>query len=255
MQPDQPVDLGGIRLPGEHESEATHGPLGVRRAPFPHHAPRQGLRRLDVNGVVERHECLERRVGPRPANRADLATRRVERRHRGIGITPPPGRVEGAAVAVLTVARLPVDPAAKCRGQADIGLRGMHARPPLLSREQPCRGERLIADHLCRQPHAGSARHEPIFRIASDEFGRGSGSLSVGGARDDESDDGLRIPAPIDQLARQPIEQLGMARQLTLAAKLLTCRDDADAKEPFPEPVGNYAGRERIPRIHEPLGQ
>ena len=253
MQPDQPVDLGYSRLPGEHDPEAASGPLRARGTPLSHHATGQCLRRLDIDRVVERDERLQRCIGPRPANCADLATRRVKRGHRRIGIAPSPGRVEGTAVAVLAVARLPVDAATERRAQAEIGLRGLHARPPLFSREQARRRERLVADHLRRQPHAGSTGDESVLRITGDEFGSGSGGLPVGGTRDHQPHDGLRIPPAIDQFACQPIEQLRMAWQFSLAAKLFARRDDTDAEEPFPEPVGNHAGRERIPRVHKPL--
>ena len=83
----------------------------TRSAPRPmprllHHPLGELAGRFDVGRVVHQDQGLERRVGPRPADGADLAVRGVERRQRRRRAGPLPERVHRPAVQVLAVALL-----------------------------------------------------------------------------------------------------------------------------------------------------
>ena len=107
VERDEGLDLLGPRRPAQAELQAVAGAGCDARTPLAHDPPRQGLGGLDVDRVVQGHERLERRIGPDPPDRADLAAGGVERGHRGIGNGPPPEGVEPAAVAVLALAGRP----------------------------------------------------------------------------------------------------------------------------------------------------
>ena len=51
------------------------------------------------------------------------------------------------------------------------------------------------------------------------------------------------VPAAVDELAREPVEQLGVARRRALHAEVVQRRDDPRAEEEPPQPVDEHAGR------------
>ena len=107
VEGDQGLDLLGPGRPAQAELQAVASAGRDGRTPVADDPPRQGLGGLDINRIIQGHERLERRVGPHPADRADLAAGGVEHGHRGIRNGPPPERVKAAAVTVLALARRP----------------------------------------------------------------------------------------------------------------------------------------------------
>ena len=66
----------------------------------------------------------------------------------------------------------------------------------------------------------------------------------------------LERPAPGDQLAGQPVEQLGMAGFLAHGAEVVGRLDDPFAEMVLPDPVDQHARQERVGRgIDHPPGQ
>ena len=67
--------------------------------------------------------------------------------------------------------------------------------------------------------------------------------------------DRLLAPAPVHELAGQPIEQLGMAGGGALRAEVVVGLDQAAAEIRLPDPVHGDPGRQRIAAIDQPAGQ
>ena len=85
-----------------------------------------------------------------------------------------------------------------------------------------------------------------------------SAALHVDGAGHDQLVDRLEPPAVADQLAGQPVEQLGMRRRLPLLAEVARRGDDPAAEVVLPEPVDDHPGQQvaRAPvDVGEPVGQ
>ena len=65
----------------------------------------------------------------------------------------------------------------------------------------------------------------------------------------------LDIPAAIDELGGQPVQQLRVRRRGALRAEVLHGRDDAPSEDHLPEAVHGHPRRERMRRIRQPAGQ
>src|SRR5690606_25579232 len=104
----EPRALLVARRPGETRAEAQRDLL-LEAFPRAIHAPRESLSRLDIDGIVERHERLERRVRAVAPHGANLSVRRIERDDRRVRVRSAPRRVDRAPVAIRACARLPVD--------------------------------------------------------------------------------------------------------------------------------------------------
>ena len=131
----------------------------------------------------------------------------------------------------------------------------MHARPPLLPRQEPRGRQSLVADHLGGEADARAARQEPVVGVAGDDGRIGLRGLPVGGAGDDLAEDRLGVPATGHEFDGEPVEESGIAREIPLAAELLARRHEPRAEEPLPQPVHRHSGRERIGRFDEPPRQ
>ncbi len=125
---DQPGSLVVARRAGEAQAKRIADLVGRGRPTIADEPPRQGLRGFHVDRIVQRYQGLQRRVRPRPPQGAHFAAGRIERDHRGIGVRPPPRRVDRAAIAVLALAGFPIHRAAECRDQPERRLQGPHRR-------------------------------------------------------------------------------------------------------------------------------
>ena len=65
----------------------------------------------------------------------------------------------------------------------------------------------------------------------------------------------LEAPALVEQLDRQPVEQLRVAGRRALGAEVVFGFDDAEPEELLPEAVHDNPRRQRVGRIDQPLGQ
>src|SRR6266851_1069380 len=63
----------------------------------------------------------------------------------------------------------------------------------------------------------------------------------------------LHLPAALDELYGQPVEQLGMRGSGTEMAEVVGCGDDALAEVALPDAVDENAGRQRMIRARQPL--
>jgi chemotaxis response regulator CheB len=128
----------------------------------------------------------------------------------------PPGRVQAAAVLVVAVAGLPVDHAAERRVHAERRLRGLHRRAVHLGTQESRHGQRLVADHLGREPEPRAAGQQAVVGVALDKLGTDLRGLLIGGRGHELLHKPFHVPLRGDQLGRQPVEQLRVRRQLPL---------------------------------------
>src|SRR6185295_4069793 len=77
----------------------------------------------------------------------------------------------------------------------------------------------------------------------------GQAPLPIGMREDNRLHQLLRVPAGGDELAREPVEQLGMLRPLRLAAEIFGGLDDSTSEASLPETVYRHTGQQRMPRI------
>ena len=69
----------------------------------------------------------------------------------------------------------------------------------------------------------GTARQETVLRILFLKQGRGSGTLAVSVAGHDALHQALNVPAILNELDRQPVQQFGMTGKFSLSAKVRAC--------------------------------
>ena len=105
-------------------------------------------------------------------------------------------------------------------------------------------GEEAVADRLGFE----SARRVPppqaILRVGFEVGGARLVRLHVDGAGHDQLVDRFELPAVLDQLAGEIIEQLGMRRRIALDAEIVRRADDAAAHVVLPEAIDDDAGEE-----------
>ncbi len=121
--------------------------------------------------------------------------------------------------------------------------------------QEPAQEEGLIADHFGCQPQPGTACQEAVFRVARENLRREPRRLPIGRARDHQPEHGLRVPTGPGKLRRQPVEELGVARRLTLRAEVVDGLDQSRAEEHLPVAVDRHPGRQRIAAVDQPPGQ
>src|SRR5262249_50297043 len=165
--------------------------------------------------------CLQRRVGERAANGADLPLRGIEDREGGVEDRPLPEGVEAAPVevgpVVLHVRLLRLVPRRELPPEI-ARLIGLHARSAgrPVPVQQPADGQRIVAHQLRLEPETRATGEEAVVgvrgmrdtryeirdasgRMAGALWAGGSGGgegggLLVGGAGDHEAEDGFDGP-------------------------------------------------------------
>ncbi len=81
------------------------------------------------------------------------------------------------------------------------------------------------------------------------------GRLPIDFGGQDQAVQGLDVPAALDELVCQPVEQFRMRRGRRLRAEVVGVFDEAAAEMSLPDAVDDHAGDERIGRVGEPAGQ
>ena len=102
------------------------------------------------------------------------------------------------------------------------------------------------------------AKIETGWRIDAGQFRRRADLLPIRGAHHDLAVQRFEPPAAFDQLASQPIEQLGIHRPLALAAKIVRRADDCLAEMVLPEAIDDHPGQQRTGTpldVDNPTGQ
>ena len=173
----------------------------------------------------------------------------------GGGERAPPERVQAAAIQLVAVSLRVGLAGAGLFPQAGRLVR-LHAaaadasRPAGRSRRARCRGSSR------RAGGARAAGEQRVVRVAR-RAARPAPATTAGTWRDGTIS---RCSALTSQprsmnVARQPVEQLGMGRQPPLAAEVLRRRDQAAAEEHLPDAVHGDARGQRVAAIGQPAGQ
>ena len=137
--------------------------------------------------------------------------------------------------------------------------RDLDARPAERRVELAADGEHGVADLLGVEPMDHPLPDQSILRVH--RAGRGElrlrppGRLAVRRRGQDHPMDRLPAPPSGHELARQPVEQLGMAGRLPQPAEVAGSADQAASEVILPDPVDDHPGRERVVRPAEPSGQ
>ena len=78
--------------------------------------------------------------------------------------------------------------------------------------------------------------------------------MSVGRGEHDLFNKMLGAPVVIDEVAAEPVEELGMGGEVALQAEVFRRADEAISEELLPDTIDVNAGRERVIGKSEPLG-
>ncbi len=91
-------------------------------------------------------------------------------------------------------------------------------------------------------PEPRPARQQAIVRVFLALLGRDGGRLPVGRRLDEQPEESLDVPARFAEFDGQPVEQLGMRRQLAGDAEVAGGAHQAGAEDLLPEAVDRHAG-------------
>ena len=155
--------------------------------------------------------------------------RGVEQEGGSDGATPE--RIQGPAILGRAFAGLIFESAHEELLPDAVGLVGSYGWAAEDGVEQAGAPQGGVADHPAGQTEAGPAREQAVLRILGQQGGAHGGVLPVGAAHDDELQGALEIPAMLDEVHGEPVEQFGMARALTLEAEVLGGPHDALAEQ------------------------
>ena len=82
-----------------------------------------------------------------------------------------------------------------------------------------------------------------------------SGGAAVGGARHDRAVELFERPALLDKRGGEPVEQLGVRRFFSGAAKIIRVARERLAEMPEPDAIHDRTRGERVVRTRDPLGE
>ena len=135
------------------------------------------------------------------------------------------------------------------------GQLGVDARAALLEVQEPAHREHGVAEPFAFETAAVHAPYEAVLGIDLRRVGTPLAGLAVSRRGDHELVDGLEAPAAGHEIAREPIEQLGMRGRVADDAEIAGRGDDAAAEMVLPEPIDDDACRQGMIGAGEPCGQ
>ncbi|MFM1944910.1 MAG: hypothetical protein RI897_3892 [Verrucomicrobiota bacterium] len=170
----------------------------------------EGTGGFDERGVIQESEGGEGCIGVGALGGAFFAGGCVEGFEHGVEELALPVDVE-AAPPLAGICMVGVG----AGGEVEVlviagGLVGFDAGAADLVDEEAADGECGIADHFCGETPAGLAGEEDVGGIDFFELGGGCGALAVGLGGGDEFEDGFGIPAGLDELDGEVIEEFGV---------------------------------------------
>ena len=77
--------------------------------------------------------------------------------------------------------------------------------------------------------------------------------MAIGPGIQEEREHLLRVPATLDELGGEPVEQFGVEGEVSLATELFARAHDAYAKDGLPEAVHRHAGGEGVVAMGNPM--
>ena len=132
------------------------------------------------------------------------------------------------------------------------GLIRSYAPPAHFLDQQPAHEQRIVTDHFRVEPEARPPREQPVLRILLNQSRRHRRTLLVRCAGDHESNHVLHVPAALDELRREPVQQFRVRGPFTLRADVAGSFHETGAKELLPEAIHGHARRERMFGADEP---
>ena len=111
----------------------------------------------------------------------------------------------------------------------------------------------MVAEHFTGRTEARTTGDETVIGILLVALAVGGGSLAIGSGIQEEREHLLRVPATLDELGGEPVEQFGMEGEVSLATELFARAHDADAEDGLPEAVHRHAGGEGVVAMGNPM--
>ena len=211
---------------------------------------------LEILALVHEEEGLEGSVGALAAGDAGVAAGGIEDGHLGRGHATLPEGVDGATLG----GRVGVcdELVREGAGEGDsfpesVGLRGFDAAAAYFGVENAGDVEELVADDFGVEAGAGAAGEEAVFGVGLEVDGATGGGLLVGLGEDHFLHEGFDVPAGIDELKGEVVEEFGVAGPHALGAEVLRGFDESGAEELLPEAVDGDAGGEGIFFLDKPV--
>ncbi len=245
-------------LTGEDGAPGEADPVGGCWAAFGEHALGEIAGGLEVLDVVHQLEGLQRGVAAFAAGAGAFAIGGIEGGHEGgrrgaLEEDVEAAAVEGWAGVLLVVAGIGTDEA---DGFPDVGgLIGFDALAAHREIGEAGDEQGVVAELFGIEPEAWAAGEQTVVGIAGEEIGGDAGRLSIGGGGDEETDEGLGVPAGVAVVECEPVEEIGMTGHFALGTEILGGADEAFAEELLPETIGGDAGGEWVVRAEEPAGE
>ena len=116
-------------------------------------------------------------------------------------------------------------------------------------------GEDRVPHLLRLEPAEVEPPEQVVLGVEREGLGIGPGCHPVGVRGDDQAMHRLERPSLGDELAGQPVEQLGMGWRRPFVAEIAGGADHPPAEVMLPDPVDHHPGRQRVRRAGDPVGQ
>lgn len=241
LQDGEGFGVGGMAF-GE-EVSVGNGGFGA----FLDHALGEVAGGFDKSDVVHQGEGLKWGVGDFLADVADLAAGAIEDELAGRGNGTLPIGIHTFSVEVGAFGGGVFCPGI---GGDDLpesgGLVGFDGRAAEFVVEEAGSMKGHVTDGETVHAIAWTPGEEAVFGVTLVEDGVAFGRLLESVAGDEEAIHFFDIPAGVHEFDGKPVEELGVAGEFALEAKILRCFDEADGEEVLPHPVDSNAGSDGI---------
>ena len=215
----------------------------------------QSLGHFEEDRIIEQVQGLKRRVGTAPAAlghvpflQVEVREERVWRRALEVNVDTPPIPVAAGAFG-------PLDGTPVAQVSDTLGLVWTHAGTAHLGVQQSGNRKCRVTQRLGGQAQANLPGEKPVRGVLVAQVVPRDRRLPVGRGGRDQAVDVLHPPTRVDELRRQPVQQLRMRRGFAPQAEVVGSRDEARAEVFLPDPVDRDAGSQRIIPRYEPAGQ
>ncbi len=163
--------------------------------------------------------------------------------------------VDSSAIEVLSLVRL-----VAALGEVEVrpvsfGLIGPDADSSCSQRKQPGHRQGVITNELSLQPSTSLPPEQAIPGVGLLVVGSNHRGALVGLAYKDRPQKLLYVPAILNKFERQPVQQLRMAWNASLGAKVIESLDDPSPHEQPPGPVDEHPRDQWVVFSSQPTGE
>ena len=231
-----------VAFAGEDLAQELLQAAGV--SAFLHHVRRDRLRGFEIGQVVLERQSLERGVGPSGAHFAGSTLGGVE--EEGGRDRPTPEGVEGPTILGRAFAGLIFETTHEELFPDAVRLIRPHGRSAERRIEKAGGPQRGIADHPAGQTETRASGEQFVLGVLGEQGGGDRRVLAIGRAHDDEPKRPLQVPAVLDEIHGEPVEELRVERAFALQAEVFDSAHESLAEEHLPEMIHGHAGGEGI---------